>query len=33
LATAAAIVAAFVFIGGLALSTVLPEPKGDKLPD
>jgi len=33
LATAAAIVAAFVFIGGLALSTALPEPKGDKLPD
>ena len=33
LAMAAAVVAAFVYICGLALSFALPEPKGEKLPD
>jgi MFS family permease len=33
LATAAACVAAFVYIGGVALSFALPEPKGETLPE
>jgi MFS family permease len=33
LAMAAAIVAAFVYVGGLAMSTQLPEPKGEQLPE
>jgi hypothetical protein len=33
LATAAAVVAAFVYIGGLALSFQLPEPKSEHLPE
>jgi hypothetical protein len=33
LATAAAIVAAVVYVGGVAMSTVLPEPKSEQLPE
>ena len=33
LATAAAIVAALVYVGGVAMSTVLPEPKSEQLPE
>jgi hypothetical protein len=33
LAMAAAITAAFVYVGGVLLSTQLPEPKSEQLPD